>query len=39
MHLTFVVVIMVMAGYNSDDSLSLAGLTQETHQVDVTTIS
>ena len=28
-----------MAGYNSDNNLSLAGLTQETHEIDVTTIS
>ena len=31
--------IMAMAGYDSDDNLSLAGLTQETHEIDVTTIS
>ena len=31
--------IMVMAGYDSDDNLSLAGLTQETREIDVTTIS
>ena len=31
--------IMAMAGYNSDDNLSLAGLTQETREIDVTTIS
>ena len=32
-------VIMAMEGYNSDDNLSLAGLTQKTCEVDVTTIS
>ena len=31
--------IMAMAGYDSDDDLSLAGLTQESHEIDVTTIS
>ena len=31
--------IMAMAGYDSDDNLSLAGLTQETCEIDVTTIS
>ena len=31
--------IMAMAGYNLDDNLSLAGLTQETCEIDVTTIS
>ena len=30
---------MAMAGYNLDDNLSLAGLTQETCEIDVTTIS
>ena len=30
---------MAMAGYDSDDNLSLAGFTQETFEVDVTTIS
>ena len=32
-------VVMAMAGYNSDDNLSLAWLTQETREVDITTIS
>ena len=31
--------IMAMAGYDLDDNLSLAGLTQETCEIDVTTIS
>ena len=31
--------IMAMASYDSDDNLSLAGLTQETREIDVTTIS
>ena len=31
--------IMAMAGYDSDDNLSVAGLTQETREIDVTTIS
>ena len=31
--------IMAMAGYDSDDNLSLAGLTQESREIDVTTIS
>ena len=31
--------IMAMASYDSDDNLSLAGLTQESHEIDVTTIS
>ena len=31
--------IMAMAGYDSDDNLSLASLTQETREIDVTTIS
>ena len=29
--------IMAVAGYDSDDNLSLVGLTQETHEIDVTT--
>ena len=31
--------IMAMAGYDLNDNLSLAGLTQETREIDVTTIS
>ena len=31
--------ITAMAGYDSDDNLSLVGLTQETREIDVTTIS
>ena len=33
------ILVMAMAGFDSDDNMSLAGLTQETHDVDVTTIS
>ena len=32
-------IVMAMVGYDLDDNLSLAGLTQETHEIDVTTIS
>ena len=39
LHMFVYDVVMAMAGYNSDDNLSLAGLTQETREVDVTTIS
>ena len=34
-----VISVMAMAGFDSDDNMSLAGLTQETREVDVTTIS
>ena len=37
--LLVVVVIMAMVGYDLDDNLSLAGLTQETREIDVTNIS
>ena len=33
------ILVMAMADFDSDDNLSLAGLTQETRDVDVTTIS
>ena len=33
------IVVMAMAGFDSDDNMSLAGLTQESRDVDVTTIS
>ena len=32
-------ILIAMAGYNLDDNLSLAGLTQETREIDMTTIS